>query len=1071
MSNYSPYLPAFAELLDELRARGFSLGVEHYLRVQLLLERAGTERTPDEIASLLAPVIAKTPAQQYEFRQVFDEFINGKTAPETSAQTSEKPKPAASKSSASWSETKRMALLALGLAVFLIALIFLFAPKKQTGPGGITGIDPTPVTQIAPEFPPPADPGASPSNIIKRAHWGYYLGAAAVPFLLFLLYESFRRRRRWQALAEYNARQGPVEWPLKPAPRGLDFYDAEPLYAAARQLRRRQADELTQLDMEKSVGATIAAAGFPTFLHRTTSRVPEYLALIHRVSPQDHQARLFALLAKAVEREGVFLRHYFYDGDPRVCVNPQDGATIYLTDLQNRHEGHRLLLFTAGDELLDPLTGRSAAWSNIFAFWPERLLLTPTPAAQWGERENQLAENFGVFPATLTALAEIHEYLESPVKTPLNPFSQDAITLSSQDLTGTPEAVVARLRQKLPQNTLQWLAACAVYPSLQWELTLQLAPLCGPPETLLSESNLLTLCALPYFRRGVMPDELRGVLQQELEKPREEDTRRYLISLMEHDPAPEGSLAEAEQGYQLAVQRWRLQPSKANLRSLLALLQKLPASFARRDAALAKSLAKQNWRLEDTRARLREIFRRVPRPNVTAALKPSFINTLRTVRRPPFSLETAALGLVTVALALIALAGARGLAPRNVEEQIAAVAPTPEALPTPTPLAGPDGLPPYTPPDTLPPPPPAGIAPPMPTPFAANPAPVPLPGPVYVPPIQLPKTGVEPSAQGSPQATGSPLLPALDPPASPTPTPSPTPQVTVALTASQTGVCLGGPATINLLASAKGFAAAPKFAFAANKGTVSPLPAAPSGSPLAARVFTHQWDLSKLPAGNYTATVTATEGALKRSSSLTVKVAQCPCAASVRIVCPTAPVARSPLVLTTELPQVDKNWQARPNFNWAVSGGKVLAGTGTNALTLDVTGAAGQTLQISAEASGFPPQCQAPQPVAATCEITVASALTILVAEFSGGSEEDEKARLDDLVLSVQPQNRNILIEIDSPAEAIEGQPTPKEISERLAKYLATRDIPAKRIKINILPPKPESKTAVRLYSATPGAP
>ena len=79
-----------------------------------------------------------------------------------------------------------------------------------------------------------------------------------------------------------------------------------------------------------------------------------------------------------------------------------------LRNLAERYADHRLLLFTDGEGLLDPRTGSPARWTETFAAWEVRAMLTPLPPAGWTAREDGLeAAGFLVEPATADGLAAL----------------------------------------------------------------------------------------------------------------------------------------------------------------------------------------------------------------------------------------------------------------------------------------------------------------------------------------------------------------------------------------------------------------------------------------------------------------------------------------------------------------------------------------------------------------------------------------------------------------------------------------------------------------------------------------
>jgi tetratricopeptide (TPR) repeat protein len=94
-------------------------------------------------------------------------------------------------------------------------------------------------------------------------------------------------------------------------------------------------------------------------------------------------------------------------------------------------------------------------------------------------------------------------------------------------------ALLRDLRAELGEFGYQWLAACAVYPGLHWNLTVflgaGLARANNVPRP--DEDAHLALARLPWFRKGSMPDELRLALIDELSPSNLKATREALKRL------------------------------------------------------------------------------------------------------------------------------------------------------------------------------------------------------------------------------------------------------------------------------------------------------------------------------------------------------------------------------------------------------------------------------------------------------------------------------------------------------------------------------------------------------------
>jgi hypothetical protein len=604
---------AFSDFLEHLRRQGFTIGIDHYLRLQRLLAALSGRCAPQDLKTLLCPVFATNEKEQQSFHRAFDSYFDLFQIPDESEGKSDSPPALADAKEEPAASTKskwRFALIYISLNILLIMLIFWIAGGLETlqryglaptaTPLPTIEREPptTPTTEVSPPeaFPEPKDfdPALTPTlqpwwkNAIDFviAHRNVVrIVAVAIPLLCFLIYELIRYRRRKLILERARGRKPPRAWPIVAQSPELKDYRSELFYKATRGLRRRQVAEFHRLDVARTIAATIEARGYPDFQYRADSRAPEYLILVERASWRDHQSHLFDALARAMEREGLFTQRYFYDGDPRVCVDDTTNRAVHLTDLQKKYPSHRLLIFGDGARLIDPVSGRLASWAALLLEWPDRALLTPE--ARRGLREKTLADYFILLPATLEGLGELAEHFDLPA----------VAEFDSWELNGEqppePEGPVKieALRSYLGEEAFQWLCACAVYPELHWDLTLHLGSLPRMGAGLISDENLLRLIRLQWFRAGSMPDELRLRLIGGLEPERERAVRSAIIELLEKNPAPQGTFAADARKLEIAAQRsWLSRDNRRELRHEVDEIKKFPPSDVACDYALVRFL-------------------------------------------------------------------------------------------------------------------------------------------------------------------------------------------------------------------------------------------------------------------------------------------------------------------------------------------------------------------------------------------------------------------------------------------------------------------------------------------------
>jgi len=390
----------------------------------------------------------------------------------------------------------------------------------------------------------------------------------------------WRDRRRRKLVAELEQRtQPPYVWDIRfEQPAEIDFGDTMGLLL--NQMRQRTDAEGRELDIAATVRATVQGGGMVDFRYRQHTRPPEYLLLIDEQSRHNHRARLFDQLYARFLAEEVIISRYFYHGDPRLCFNEEHPHGIRLQDLATRHPDTRLLVLGNGQGLISPVNGQLARWGNLLTHWGDRALLSPVPLAEWGHRESQLAELLPVLPASLASLSFLIEQLDAGEEGELDRWPQAlGIAHTPPPIQLAEGGLLATLQPHYEPPLLHWIAACAVYPHLQFELTCQLGQLLSTPDQkLLTAEHLNRLNQLPWFVAGQMPRAVRILLLDYLEREQPAlllQVRQFLHTSLQASQPPTDSAAATDHRLQMALNEW------------------LFTEDARRKALLEKDIARQ----------------------------------------------------------------------------------------------------------------------------------------------------------------------------------------------------------------------------------------------------------------------------------------------------------------------------------------------------------------------------------------------------------------------------------------------------------------------------------------------
>ncbi|MCK1506844.1 hypothetical protein [Bradyrhizobium sp. 18] len=417
---------------------------------------------------------------------------------------------------------------------------------------------------------------------------------------------------------------------------------------ARRLMRLREPLPSSRLDLPRSVRASVASAGDVVTVMRDGSRAVDIVFLVCHRHRHDHERARVLRLLDALSRSGVSLTAYDYAPDPRTLTATSRAdalnsrgqlRTLDLRGLRELHGDSLLVIVSDGDDLIDPFSQQPHPFvATELTSWQRRMLLTPVPRGEWGEREFKLAAALDapIGRGTMAGLGDLAlglapDAIQSGPRRALDQARRRAGLLDRIGtwslLAGTllaPEETVPRppsierlglsllqdlappdLEQKALIDDLMawlghgffWLAACGVYPTLRVDLTLWLGARLhryghSANPVIFSEELFSRLCLLPWLRVCHMPDWLRTATFNAL-SGREKQMLREVIDELVAGKA--GQSGDARLGLQVWQADWRGQPLTSDNVMIAFKSDAAPSDELRDAEAVAVRTARRNW--------------------------------------------------------------------------------------------------------------------------------------------------------------------------------------------------------------------------------------------------------------------------------------------------------------------------------------------------------------------------------------------------------------------------------------------------------------------------------------------
>lgn len=391
-------------------------------------------------------------------------------------------------------------------------------------------------------------------------------------FLLFALFGAFfnwREEKQHRIIADIQSKNNPpLLWNIQ-IPNISRISLNEDYFKVLQLMRQRTNDDHFVLSIPKTIEKTIEKGGIIDFQYQYKTRPPEYLLLIDRQSSKNHRAYLYNYLFEAFKANEVYIERFYYEGDIRLCWNEHFPNGIKLHDLQQTFRDARLIIVGSGYQLLNPVSGKLAKWTRVFDNWTNKAILTPRPTKSWASRESQLKEKFILLPASVPSLTTMVDKMEAidpdEIKVNIGDEVNEPIEFRGNLIDTLKYYFAEKKDGQIDESLVHWIAGCAIYPSLHWDLTMYLGQeLSTEQNNLLSFDKIQQLTRLPWFIEGKIPEQARLELLEYLPEEIELKLRKSLRDLFDSIPPPdENSVAYADARINISLNKYLLE--KRNL--------------------------------------------------------------------------------------------------------------------------------------------------------------------------------------------------------------------------------------------------------------------------------------------------------------------------------------------------------------------------------------------------------------------------------------------------------------------------------------------------------------------------
>lgn len=530
-----------AELYDLLRANGFAIGVDDHIRIGRLLAREAAW-SPEMLRIAIAALVVTNSDEQGQFDACWTRWVPHvrPTASGSDPRRFSNPRllgtAPPSKGTRVRSLRRAVAVssrVVLGLLGIMLVLTLISrrgdeptAGSPATGTTDANLGDSRRNTHASDVSATPISEAAS-SNLINNVNGtaGSLVAngrvTASDPSLTFTIYTSVDMTLVMLILgmlvlatvavvfahgsrAHRRFLPGPWRYEIAAPPATNHVLPAEAVEDAAADLSWRAPGLADDIDIERSIAATAAKGGLPTFVKQRALNPLRYLVLEDVAGVAANWKFLYDELFQGLAREGLDIERYTFTGNLQWCTDA-NGTEATLGELLEGADA--LIVVSDGQTAVDPVGGGRAPWVSQLPRMPRRLWINPFPMARWSTGAREIAAETPMEHGAVSALFALRPGVQRgvPDRAIYAPVLERA--------PGTESAVIA-LRASLSARAFALVAAVSIVGGP----TVALARWLAESYSLrLDEKEWLYIATLPWFGGGQWPEDLADRLGAALE--------------------------------------------------------------------------------------------------------------------------------------------------------------------------------------------------------------------------------------------------------------------------------------------------------------------------------------------------------------------------------------------------------------------------------------------------------------------------------------------------------------------------------------------------------------------------